>query len=77
MEIILQNIKVSSEKSIDNKDEETNYDDNDDVSLIFYGPTCECSKRSTCSTSTCLCKREGLKCNSLCHGGMRQGCKNI
>ena len=49
----------------------------DDVSVLFYGNSCNCWKRSECVRNTCPCKKSNEKCNQFCHSGLKTCCKNI
>ena len=47
----------------------------DEVSILFYGNTCGCTIKSTCSTMRCQCFKSGQQCNDVCNC-KRNLCKN-
>ena len=79
MENILNELEVKTEQPVEaEQEEDLEAGGNDDeVSVLFYGGTCQCSKRSTCSTKSCSCRKEEQKCNVMCHGGEKSMCKNV
>ena len=73
----LENILADLEVAVDENNVEEISDLNDDeVSVLFYGDTCDCSKRSTCCTKSCTCKRAGNLCSQMCHMVDKSSCKN-
>ena len=78
MELILSEINVKCQEDKQTREEVDLELHDDDVSIHFYGVTCDCSKQSTCTKLSCLCKKSGLQCNSLCHNGeSSKSCKNV
>ena len=51
-------------------------DENDEVSFIYYGENCSCSKTAQCKSSKCLCFLRREKCSSKCHSEMKNKCTN-
>ena len=58
-----------------NTQDEACDEENDEVSLIYYGEKGNCSKNSTCKSSKCLCFLRNNLCSDLCHISISK-CKN-
>ena len=48
----------------------------DEVSYVYYGGNCNCSKQSKCRTSKCLCFLRDKKCSPECHDTHGSKCAN-
>ena len=57
MESILNELKVNCDDC--DADEQGTLSDTDEVTIMYYGSACNCSKRSTCSNAACCCKKMG------------------
>ena len=56
--------QLESTKAEDGSDDEYK---EEEVSFIYYGDYCTCSKNSMCKGSNCLCFPRDKKCTSKCH----------
>ena len=65
MEMILAETSNRSPDICTEKNDEPCEDDMDEVSMLYYGETCNC-KTSSCLTRSCPCKKSHTKCNSEC-----------
>ena len=73
MQLILNQLEaceVLAEEDADTGENE------DEVSFIYYGDNCTCSKNSMCKSSKCLCFLRGELCTSSCHSGLKTKCVN-
>ena len=41
-------------------------DDDDEVTIMYYGDKCDCSKMAKCKSSKCICFIRGVKCGQDC-----------
>ena len=73
MELILRQLEESEYNHEDGSDDE---DVDDEVSFIYYGDNCSCSKNSMCKSSKCLCFLRGEKCTDMCHKETKNKCVN-
>ena len=48
----------------------------DEVSIVYYGENCNCSKTAKCKLSKCLCYIRNEKCTAECHSGAATNCTN-
>ena len=48
----------------------------DEVSFIYYGDHCTCSKLAKCQSTKCLCFIRGVKCGISCHSEGNSKCSN-
>ena len=48
----------------------------DEVSYVYYGGNCNCSKQSKCRMSKCLCFLRDKKCSPECHDTHGSKCAN-
>ena len=67
MELILKQLEAT--KVEDGSDDEHK---DDEVSFIYYGDSCTCSKNSMCKSSKCLCFLRDEKCTSKCHNDKKE-----
>ena len=63
----LEVILSEREKIRDDKNKIESVAEADEVTQVFYGETCDCSRKSTCKTTKCLCFKQNSKCNVFCH----------
>ena len=70
--LLLKQFEEEVETSSDEKED----DDEDEVSFIYYGENCKCSKNSMCKSSKCLCFLRSRKCTEECHGNLKTKCTN-
>ena len=78
LESILADLKVVMDNFDENQESKLASEINEDeVSVLYYGDTCECSKRSTCVTKFCSCRKTNKTCSPMCHGGHKGECKNV
>ena len=73
MELILRQLEESEYNHEDMADDE---DVEDEVSFIYYGDNCSCSKNSMCKSAKCLCFLRGEKCTDMCHKETKNKCVN-
>ena len=71
MELILSQLEVENNKLEDEDD-----DEDDEVSFVYYGEHCNCTKNSMCKSKKCLCFLRGEKCSSKCHQDFKTKCTN-
>ena len=70
-------LKQLEESDIKTDDIECDIDEiEDEVSFIYYGENCTCSKNSMCKSSKCLCFLRGDKCAAKCHSDLKTKCTN-
>ena len=62
MELLLK--QMEEEDKQEKIEEDT--DEEDDVSQMYYGENCTCSKNSMCKSSKCLCFLRTQKCTQEC-----------
>ena len=72
MELLLK--QMEEEDKQEKIEEDT--DEEDDVSQMYYGENCTCSKNSMCKSSKCLCFLRTQKCTQECHGNLKTKCTN-
>ena len=48
----------------------------DEVSFMYYGDYCSCSKTAKCKSNKCLCFLRGDKCSDKCHADLKNNCTN-
>ena len=60
----------------DEKVEKVEEQEEDEVSFMYYGDACTCSKLSKCKSSKCLCYLRGNKCTPECHDHSSSKCTN-
>ena len=70
MELILRQLEESKYNHEDGSDDE---DVEDEVSFIYYGDNCSCSKNLMCK---CLCLLHGENCTDICHKETKNKCAN-
>ena len=68
-------LKQLEENDVQNEDTDF-VDDEDEVSFIYYGENCTCSKNSMCKSKKCLCFLRGEKCKPQCHNDLKTKCSN-
>ena len=68
-------LKQLEEKDVQKEDTDC-ADDEDEVSFIYYGENCTCSKNSMCKSKKCLCFLRGEKCKPQCHNDLKTKCSN-
>ena len=51
-------------------------DDDDEVTIMYYGDKCDCSKMAKCKSSKCICFIRGVKCGQDCHSDQKTNCTN-
>lgn len=74
LEAILEEKIFMNEKQSDQK---LDNDFVDEVSVHFYEEdTCNCSRKSKCSTNKCSCFKNNLKCKPFCHPEATFNCQN-
>ena len=61
--------QLESTKAEDGSDDEYK---EDEVSFIYYGDYCTCSKNSMCKGSNCLCFLRDEKCTGKCHNDKKK-----
>lgn len=71
MQLILKQLLETRATKIE---EETT--EKDEVSFVYYGDQCSCSKTAKCKTSKCICYIRGVKCGPDCHGALKTSCTN-
>ena len=59
MESILNELKVNCDDC--DADEQGTLSDTNEVTIMYYGSACNCSKRSTCSNAACCCQKKWAK----------------
>ena len=69
MQLILKQLTVETPKP-----EEP--DDDDEVTIMYYGDKCDCSKMAKCKSSKCICFIRGVKCGQDCHSDQKTNCTN-
>ena len=72
MELILHQLITGTAKEEEVVEEEMD----DEVSFVYYGDFCTCSKASKCKSSKCLCYLRGNKCSPKCHDSSASKCTN-
>ena len=60
----------------DTPEDEVESAETDEVSFMYYGDYCSCSKTAKCKSSKCLCFIRGEKCSSKCHAELKNNCAN-
>ena len=74
LEAILEQTLSLNVKQIDPK---LDNDDLDEVSILYYDDeTCNCSRKSKCSTNKCSCFKKNSKCKPFCHPEATCICQN-
>ena len=64
MQMILQQMMNQTSEKVEIAEKEQ---EDDEVSFVYYGDTCTCSKLAKCRSSKCLCYLRGNKCTPKCH----------
>ena len=57
-------LKELEESDIKTDDLECDDEVEDEVSFMYYGENCTCSKNSMCKSAKCLCFLRGEKCSA-------------
>ena len=69
-------LKELEESDIKTDDLECDDEVEDEVSFMYYGENCTCSKNSMCKSAKCLCFLRGEKCSAKCHSDLKTKCTN-
>ena len=79
LEVILQERETLVEEEAPDvvTDDEKNFVEEDEVSILFYGKPCSCSKKLSCKTNQCECFVLNTNCGVFCHNGQKPSCKNL
>ena len=75
MELILKQLEVSDSQASKPECEDAENGE-DEVSFMYYGENCSCSKNSMCKSSKCLCFLRGELCSTKCHVDLKNKCTN-
>lgn len=73
MDLILKQLE---EEIVDDEGVQEENEEVDEVSFIYYGESCKCSKNSMCKSSKCLCFLRSQKCTVACHEKQNTKCSN-
>ena len=70
----VETVEIEAEDEVETAEIEAE-DGVDEVSFLYYGEHCNCSKQSKCRSKKCLCFLRGDKCSSDCHD-LKTKCAN-